>query len=222
MGGTLAEIVRESSDASQFGSLEDPEFEAMRTVYAALRDLDQPAQNRVLDYVSRRLSLRRANTESVSTIPLVAIADTETNTPGDDPDANHHETGLEGVSPVAQRWMRRNGLTSTALSHLFSLGVDEIDLVAKSVPGKTAKDRMRSVLLLKGAASYLGSGVARVSFEELKEACVHYDAYDSSNFSKYMGSLASEASGTKESGYTVTTRGLAAATEMIKGLVSKE
>jgi hypothetical protein len=37
----------------------DLEIEAMRSVYTALKGLDAPAQNRVLDYVLRRLSLKR-------------------------------------------------------------------------------------------------------------------------------------------------------------------
>ncbi len=50
----------------------------------------------------------------------------------------------------------RNGLTAKGLSGVFSLGVDEIDLIAKNVPGKSKTDRTHSVLLLKGVAAYLG------------------------------------------------------------------
>jgi len=35
--------------------------------------------------------------------------------------------------------MTRNGLEAEKLSAIFSLGIDEIDLVAKSVPGKGKK-----------------------------------------------------------------------------------
>ena len=103
---------------------------------------------------------------------------------------------------------------------LFSLGVDEIDLVAKKVPGDNKKDRMHSVLLLKGIAAYLSSGVARFTHQQLKEACLHYDAYDGNNFASYLKDFAGEVSGTKSGGYTLTPRGLTAATEMIKDLVS--
>ncbi len=108
------------------------------------------------------------------------------------------------------------------LSSLFSLGVDEIDLVAKKVPGSNKKDKMLSVFRLKGVAAYLGAGVARFTHEEVKEACVHYDAFDTNNFAAYLKSIASEVSGTKESGYTLTARGLTEATEMIKGLVASK
>ncbi len=63
-------------------------------------------------------------------------------------------------SPVAQKWMRRNGLQAEHLSSIFSLGGDEIDVVAKSVPGKSTKARMHNVFLLKGVAAYLAGGAA--------------------------------------------------------------
>ena len=112
--------------------------------------------------------------------------------------------------------MKRNGLKADQLSSMFSLGVDEIDLVAKKVPGATKKDRMRSVFLLKGVAAYLGSGTARVSHDQIKEACLHYDAFDNTNFSKYLKTMSSEVSGGKEAGYTLTARGLTEATELIR------
>ena len=79
---------------------------------------------------------------------------------------------------------------------------------------------MRSVLLLKGIAAYLGTGAARVTYEQLKEASLHYDAYDSANFASYIKSFASEAGGTKESGYTLTARGLTTATDLVRGMLS--
>src|ERR1700731_4194300 len=91
-----------------------------------------------------------------------------------------------GISPLARKWMTRNGLGAQSLTSLFSLGADEIDLVARTVPGKSKRERMRSVLLLKVIAAYLSNGAARVTHEQVKEACLHYDAYDSPNHAKYL------------------------------------
>src|SRR5262249_48578505 len=119
---------------------------------------------------------------------------------------------LEGISPVARKWMRRNGLTATQLSNIFSLGVDEIDLVAKTVPGgKNKKEKMRNVFLLKGVAAYLGGGVARFTHEQAKETCLHYDAYDVKNFATYLKGMQSEVSGSKDTAYQLSARGLASA-----------
>ena len=91
--------------------------------------------------------------------------------------------------------------------------------MAKKVPGKSKRDRMRCVLLLKGIAAYLASGAARITHEQAKEACLHYDAFDSANFSKYLRGMSSEISGANKSGYTLTARGMAAATEVIHQVI---
>jgi hypothetical protein len=209
----------EDAKASSPGTDEaDAEFNAMRTVYSALKGLDRAAQNRVLDYVCQRLSLKMETMaeERPARQPEPENDTVEAATAHDSSD----EEGLEGISPVARKWMRRSGLSGDQLSTLFSLGVDEIDLVAKSVPGKSRAERVRSVLLLLGIAAYLSSGAARVSDEKLREACGHYGAYDPTNFSKHIKAISAEASGSRESGYTLTSRGIAAATELIRQIIS--
>ena len=194
----------------------DPEIAAINVVYGALRLLDAEAQQRVLDYVARKIGASaRGGSEHYEE------KEREPEEPHRESTAKaaeEPESQAEGISPVALKWMKRNALTAAGLSALFSLGVDEIDLVAKSVPGDNKKDRMHSVLLLKGIAAYLSTGAARVTHEQLKEACLHYDAYDGANFATHLKSFSAEAAGTKESGYTLTPRGLTNATEIIRKL----
>src|SRR4051812_41663680 len=117
----------------------DAELEAMRSVYVALKELDSDAQNRVLDYVVSRLSLRREKPEerTGSSFSPRELAQEIEKTRNEPVVSGNNSTGdeFEGVSPVAQKWARRNNLSFEQLSRLFSLGVDEIELVAKSVPG---------------------------------------------------------------------------------------
>ena len=126
----------------------------------------------------------------------------------------------DGINAIAQKWMKRNSLGVAQLSTIYSLGGDEIDLIAQSIPGKSKRQRMRNVLLLKAIAAYLGGGAARIAHEQLKETCLHYDALDSANFATHLKSFASDVSGTKHSGYTLTQRGVAAATDLIKQLIA--
>jgi hypothetical protein len=201
----------------------DAEFDAMRAIYAALKDLEPDAQQRVLDYVTDRLSLVRETRDeragsSFSPRELAEEVHQKTGEVGGEADKDG-DGDFDGVSPVAKKWARRNGLTFDQLSKLFSLGIDEIELVAKSVPGSSKRERMHSVLLLSGAASYLGSGAARVAYDKLKETLGHYNAYDSANFATYIKGFAPEVGGSKDSGYVLTARGLAAAAELIKQAV---
>ena len=200
---------------------DDPEFSAMRAVYDALRNLDKDSQNRVLEYAIKRLGLKRDTSEreeSGSSFSPRQLAEEVRERPEAAVDELDVEDELSGVSPIARKWIRRNGLSVNQLSELFSLGLDSIDLVARSVPGQNKKEKMRSVLLMTGAAAYLGAGVARVDDAAFREALSHYNAYDGKNFSHYLKDWAPEVSGSKESGYTLTARGLAAAAELIKGI----
>jgi hypothetical protein len=194
----------------------DPEITAIARVYDALKELEPAAQLRVLEYVAGKLGIsspfsdeeRGKAHDSDEALSTSSLHQTEKN------------EDTEGISPVAIKWMKRSGLAASNLSALFSLGGDEIDLVAEKVPGNSKTQRMHSVVLLKGIASYLSSGVARMTHEKIKEACLHYDAFDSPHFARQLKDFSSEVTGTKESGYTLTARGLTVATEIIRKLAS--
>lgn len=201
------------------------EVTAVSTVYNALKDLDPTVQERVIRYCTEMLGLSPSSI-SLGMHPKNEGQDLATGTPTSAANSSAAETAsseeFEGISAVAVRWIRRSGLNPKSLQGLFSLGVDEIDLVAKSVPGGSKRERMKSVLLLKGIAAYLGTGAPRVTYEQLKEACLHYNAYDVANFASYLKSFAAEVSGTKEAGFTLTARGLASGTELVKQILKLE
>ncbi len=64
------------------------------------------------------------------------------------------------------------------------------------------------------------AGQRRYTHEQVKETCLHYHAYDSPNFAKHIQDLSAEVSGSKEPGYTLTARGLASATELVKEMIA--
>lgn len=199
----------------------DPEITAISEVYSALKTFQPDAQLRVLSYVAGKLNLAMPTGEAPNEQRDLGSNAPHVPSSQGSPAAQDDDT-LESVSPVGKKWIARNGLQTSQLSSIFSLGVEEIDLITKKVPGKNIKDRMHSVFLLKGIATYLSSGAARFTHEQIKEACLHYDAFEATNFSKYVKSLASEVSGSRESGYTLTPRGLANATEIVKQMVESE
>lgn len=195
----------------------DPEIIAISTVFTALNKLTPDAQSRVLDYVQRKLKKEPAPEAILSDDSAPIETGTQIERQNSSASAGEDDTD-DGINSVARKWMRRNSLTATALGAIFSLGVDEIELVAKNIPGKTKKDRMHNVALLRGTAAYLSSGAPRFTHAELKETCLHYDAYDVANSTAYLKSFASEVSGSAKIGYTLTARGLAAATELVRSL----
>jgi len=202
-----------------------PEIEAINTVYAALRVLDAAAQVRVLRYSAEMLGLssETANISGLpSTEPLPFRTDDTPSTRSGSSAGSELPEDVDGINPVALKWMKRSGLNAQSLQKLFSLGIDDIDLVAKSVPGTSKRERMRNVILLKGVAAYLGTGVPRITYEQLREACLHYNAYDVANFARHLKSFAADVGGTKEAGLTLTARGLTAATDIVKELLTSK
>jgi hypothetical protein len=213
---------RSGGDVDEKAVGPDPEIAAISEVHAALKDLDPDAQSRVLKYVADKLGLSQ-QTHSPARSRHTDEADENLNTRASAESGENRlaEDGeLEGISPAGKKWMARSGLQPSQLSSIFSLGGDEIDLIAKSVPGNSKAKRMRSVILLKGLAAYLGTGAARLTDQEVRETCLHYDALDAKNFATTLKGLASEVSGSKETGYTLSARGQASATEMVRGMVS--
>jgi hypothetical protein len=202
----------------------DPEILAIEMVYDALHELTAEAQARVLTYVARKLKLGSPDLLEDHGVPHER-AQFRSDRPGsNDPDETTlvGEEGMEGISPVAKKWMTRNGLPTDDMRMIFSLDGDEIDLIAQAIPGTSKRDRMHSVILLLGIASYLGSGAARFTHDKLREACLHYKAYDSPNFARYLKEFSSEVSGDKSTAYSLTARGMSAATDIVKNMIGKK
>jgi len=206
-------------------SVGDPEINAVSIVHNALKSLDTEAQVRVIQYVAGKLGIGRDFASPTSERPAELRSPRRQTLGEPEQVARPGETSTDfsdGISSVAQKWMTRNGLNAAQLGRVFSLGGDEIDLIAESVPGKSKRQRMHSVILLKGVAAYLGSGAARVPHQQIKETCLHYNAFDGTNFATYLKDFAAEVSGTTESGYTLTARGLATATRLVKEMMQGE
>jgi hypothetical protein len=213
--------------AKQLTTSEDPEIIAISAVYVALKDLDNDARNRVLNYVSSKFGLQGSGTfqheredspnpnsnilpqSNAETLPVYEL------TP-------HYSDELDGISPAGRKWITRSGISPSKLMTIFSLGIDEIDLISKSVPGSKKSQRMRSAFLLKGLAAYLGTGTARFSHEQIKETCLHYDAWDTGNFAVIYKSMAADVSGGKDTGYTLTAKGISEATNLVKSMIGFE
>lgn len=197
-----------------------PEADAIKRVHAALEPLSKEARARVMSYISQMLEIpKQCLPEQYEPEPraehqLQSYAVTQ------EPSGSNEEYGLEGVSPVAKKWMIRNGLSVNSLSGLFSIGGDEIDLIANNVPGKSKRERMYNIFLLKGIAGYLATGAARFTHDQVKDACTHYKAYDAINFATHVKSFAADVSGSKSSEYSLTARGLSNGTELVKKMVS--
>lgn len=197
------------------------QIEAIGLVYGAVKDLGSEAAHSVLAYVNKMVAPDKALGKSRSSETQGGAGDKPPLANGNEEEIDENNSG-DGIAAVALKWMRRNDLDSEGLSKVFSLGLEEIDLVAKKIPGTSKQQKLRSVFLLKGIAAYLASGTPKFSREQAKEACDHYDAWDKSNSARDIRAISPQVGGSAATGFTLTARGLAEAAELIKEMTSEE
>jgi hypothetical protein len=213
------------------GSENNTELEAFGTVLSALKGLEHEAQLRVIQYTiatlnvgftPRMLPPAPEPKQGASDSEFKGSFEADLNSEEPDLDLETGNELLASLSEVAKKWMRRNAVSEDQLTRFFSIGFDDIDLVAPetAVPGSTMKDKIHSVLLLKGIAAYLGTGVPIITDDNLRQTCLHYNCFDATNYAKYIKAFGSEITGNKQSGYTLNARGMTQATEIIKKAVA--
>lgn len=126
-----------------------------------------------------------------------------------------------GIHESATKWLLRSNLSEDVLEEVFSIGLDEFDVVAKKIPGSSKKERMKNIFILTGVASYLKTGIAKFTHEKVKETCTHYASWDTDNFHRHLKTFIGELKGDKSSGYTLTSKGLSLGSELIKIIASE-
>ena len=101
---------------SEVPTEEDPEIAAIGALVKALQQLPKDARQRAIRYVTNKLAISSPTTEYVSALPqegnLGRAAEAGLLAP----------TTADGISPSASKWIQRNGISSAALSDIFSIG----------------------------------------------------------------------------------------------------
>jgi hypothetical protein len=69
---------------------------------------------------------------------------------------------------------------------------------------------------MAGLASLIGSGDPSFTDEQARALCVHFGCYDNGNHSTFVKALGNQATGSKTSGWKLTSPGLSAIAELIK------
>lgn len=96
------------------------------------------------------------------------------------PDAPTHPGGvLDAVKP----FLTSNAITTDILEKVFHPTGPGAQLLASLIPGKGKANQLVSLSLLLCVKQALESGAFSCTLKELREMAVHYDCYDSANFS---------------------------------------
>jgi hypothetical protein len=92
-----------------------------------------------------------------------------------------------GVVPDAVKpFLTANAITTDILEKVFHPTGPGAQLLASSIPGNGKANKLVSLSLLLCVKQALESGSFICTLKELRELAVHYDCYDSTNFSKTL------------------------------------
>jgi len=88
-----------------------------------------------------------------------------------------------GVPDAVKPFLTANGITTEILEKVFHPTGPGAQLVASDIPGNSKANKMIKLSLLLCVKEALESGAFRCMLKDLREMAVHYNCYDSTNFS---------------------------------------
>lgn len=92
-----------------------------------------------------------------------------------------------GIAPDAVKpFLTANAITTEILEKVFHPIGPGAQLLASSIPGNGKANKLVSLSLLLCVKQALESGSFKCTLKELRELAVHYDCYDSTNFSTIL------------------------------------
>jgi hypothetical protein len=91
--------------------------------------------------------------------------------------------GPKGVLDAVKPFLTANALTTETLEKVFHPTGPGAQLLASSIPGNGKANKLISLSLLLCVKQALESGNFTCALKELRELAIHYDCYDSANFS---------------------------------------
>jgi hypothetical protein len=91
-----------------------------------------------------------------------------------------------GVPDAVKPFLTANAITTEILAKVFHPTGPGAQLLASSIPGNGKTNKLVSLSLLLCVKQALESGAFTCTLKELRELAVHYDCYDSPNFSSTL------------------------------------
>jgi hypothetical protein len=91
-----------------------------------------------------------------------------------------------GVPDAVKPFLTANAITTEILEKVFHPTGPGAQLLASSIPGTGKASKLISLSLLLAVKQALESGTFTCTLKALRELAVHYDCYDSANFSQTL------------------------------------
>lgn len=179
--------------------------DATAKIHAILESLDSEERRRVINAA------------------LILLGDqATTSTKGNSQDNNRDRedtTQSEGeLPPAASRWLGKHDLSRENLENYFHF--DDASVVPIELPGngKAKREKTIHTYLIVGIAALLQSGSPTFEDAVAREQCSEFGCYDKPNHGKYLKQFGNLITGSKSTGWKLTTPGMTAAANLLKAV----
>ncbi|MGQ0728129.1 hypothetical protein [Acidovorax sp.] len=120
------------------------------------------------------------------------------------------------VHSLAQQWMRKNGLKTEQLEHYFHFDQGHVVPIALLGGATSKREQTINAYITVGIAHFLASGEASFTDADARRFCEQSGCYDGANHAKSITALKNRVTGSKSTGWKLTSPGLTAGADLIK------
>jgi hypothetical protein len=128
---------------------------------------------------------------------------------------------LIGLSPRGAAWIKQNGLNVAQIEQVFDISNQGVTVIASETPGKNKKEQSRNAYVLLGVSRLLASGDATFADKDARKVCEDLGCYDKANHAAYMNDKGNVLTGSKATGWKLTSPGLKHGADLVKELTKE-
>jgi hypothetical protein len=123
-----------------------------------------------------------------------------------------------GLPPRACSWMKQNDVTIEEIQQTFHMGDGVAEVIASDIPGKNGKEKTLTAYILAGIAGLLATGNPAFDDNSARGVCRSSGCFNLANHAAYLKEKGNEFTGSKDSGWVLTTPGLKRGAAIVKEL----
>ena len=127
----------------------------------------------------------------------------------------------EGICARASSWMKQHLITREQLEHIFSTETGRVEFIASRLPSESKRHQTHQAYLMCGLCSFIHTGELTFADSAARALCEHLGCFDLRNHSSITKAFGNTITGSKVTGWRLTTPGLNESANIIKQLVPK-
>lgn len=121
----------------------------------------------------------------------------------------------------ARTWAKQNGLTPEMAEQVFHSRDGTFEVIAEP-PGRSQREKTINAYVLTGIARFLASGEPSFDDKSARDLCTTSGCYSATNHATYLKARGNGFTGSRETGWSLTSPGLKQGAALIKELSASD